>query len=161
MDNPHNNEVHKLEYSWTLWYHDPDDKNWDINSYKKLIKFSTLEEFLKYYDLIKTFIYGMFFLMKEDILPIWEDKNNINGGIMTYKILKETSDQSFIDLSMLLVGGTLTDEYKYINGISLSPKINNCIIKIWINNAKIMSKIKLNTEISLLKDNNSIHKIFT
>ena len=28
------------------------------------------------------------------------------------------------------------DEHQYINGISLSPKINNCIIKVWMNENK-------------------------
>ena len=75
------NQIHKLENNWTLWYHDPDDKRWSIESYKKVGYITTLEEFLTYYDSIDSFISGMFFLMKDDIPPIWEDPININGGI--------------------------------------------------------------------------------
>ena len=39
---------------------------------------NSLESFKYYYNNIDTFIYGMFFLMKEDIIPLWEDEKNIN-----------------------------------------------------------------------------------
>jgi translation initiation factor 4E len=151
---------HNLDIQWTLWYHDPDDKKWDINSYKKLIKFNTLEKFLTYYESIGTFINGMFFLMKEDIIPIWEDSNNINGGIITYKLLKNNSNKTWEELSMLLVGGTLTEDYSYINGISISPKINNCIIKIWVNDSSKINIIKFNNNIDLFQKYQPIHKVF-
>ena len=152
--------IHDLDIQWTLWYHDPDDKKWDIDSYKKLIKFNTLEDFLTYYESIGTFINGMFFLMKEDIIPIWEDSNNINGGIITYKLLKNNSNKTWEELSMLLVGGTLTEDYTNINGISISPKINNCIIKIWVKDSSKINLIKFNNNIDLFQKYQPIHKVF-
>ena len=153
-------DKNKLDFKWTLWYHDPDDKKWDLNSYIKISTFTTLEEILTYYDEIKIFTHGMFFVMKENIPPIWEDPANIKGGIMTYKLLKNISNKVWEELSMSLVGGSLTDDYTYINGISISPKINNCIIKIWIKDSTMMNSIKFNNDINLLKNYQSIHKIF-
>jgi len=60
----------------------------------------------------------------------------------------------------LLIGGTLADDYTYINGISISPKINNCIVKIWINDASKMNSISFNKENVFLKTYQPIHKIF-
>lgn len=154
------NQIHKLENNWTLWYHDPDDKKWSIESYKKVGYITTLEEFLTYYDSIHSFISGMFFLMKNDIPPIWEDSMNINGGILTYKLLKNVSDKIWYELSMMLIGGSLSKDYSNINGISISPKINNCIIKIWIKDSSKMKSINFNQETELIKNYQPIYKIF-
>ena len=161
MDNKTYQCFNKLDTKWVLWYHDPDDKRWSLESYKELCVFSTLEEFLSYYDEIKTFVSGMFFLMKEGIPPIWEDPQNIKGGIMTYKLLKNISDKAWVELSMLLIGGTLSEDYTNINGISISPKINNCIIKIWVKSSNAMNTLKFNAEIDLLKNYQPIHKVFS
>ena len=77
---------HTLDNKWTLWYHDPDDKRWTLDSYNRLAQLTTLEQFLTYYDAIDSVTSGMFFLMKEDIPPIWEDSCNVKGGIITYSI---------------------------------------------------------------------------
>ena len=151
---------HKLDNNWTLWYHDPDDKRWTVDSYKKLGYLTTLEEFLTYNNSITSITSGMFFVMKEDIPPIWEDPQNIKGGIITYKLLKNNSDKIWTELLMLLVGGTLADDYTYINGISISPKINNCIIKIWIKDSTKMNSITFNKENQFFKTHQPIHKVF-
>ena len=62
----------KLNNNWTLWFHDPNDSNWGIDSYKKIISVDTIEDYWALYDklddqLIKN---GMFFFMREDIQPI-------------------------------------------------------------------------------------------
>ena len=49
MENPN-----KLNDTWTLWFHSNDDVNWDLNSYKKIASFNTIEEFwnIFYYRVI-------------------------------------------------------------------------------------------------------------
>ena len=151
---------HTLDNKWTLWYHDPDDKRWTLDSYNRLAQLTTLEQFLTYYDAIDSVTSGMFFLMKEDIPPIWEDSCNVKGGIITYKLLKNISDKIWDELSMMLVGGTIAEDYTYINGISISPKINNCIIKIWVKEACKMNSIVFNKESDFFKNYQPIHKVF-
>ena len=145
-----------------MWYHEINNNNWSIESYKKICTIDSLESFKYYYNKIDTFIYGMFFLMKDDTIPLWEDEKNINGGIITYKITKKKVDLLWKDLSTYLICNQLCDDnnYKYINGISISPKINNCIIKIWISNSKYLQKIDLNKNIKLLDNNSPIYKTF-
>ena len=36
---------HKLLNKYTLWFHNPNDTNWQIDSYHKIITFTTIEEF--------------------------------------------------------------------------------------------------------------------
>ena len=88
----------------------------------------------------------MFFLMKDDILPLWEDEKNINGGCWSYKIPKKDSYSSWIEIAIDVCGEYLisNENSNIINGISISPKKNFCIIKIWNNkivkNNKLLSK---------------------
>ena len=133
-------EEHKISNIWKIWFHKIDDKKWTIESYKHIATINSLESYLYYYSKISTFIHGMFFIMKDDIPPLWEDENNINGGIITYKLTKSNSDVIWKKLTSSLIGNTLTDNMDLINGISISPKINNCIIKIWVNKSKMLKK---------------------
>ncbi len=156
------NEVNKTLYNWNIWFHRVDDKNWLIDSYKNIGTITCLEEYVYYYNKINTFTDGMFFLMKNNIPPLWEDINNINGGVITYKITKKNADNIWRDLTMGLIGNTLTEnQNNYINGISISPKINNCIIKIWVKSERLLTKIKFNKFITLFNNNNiPIYKTF-
>ena len=156
------NRVNKTLYNWNIWFHRVDDKNWLIDSYKNIGTITCLEEYVYYYNKINTFTDGMFFLMKNNIPPLWEDINNINGGVITYKITKKNADNIWRDLTMGLIGNTLTEnQNNYINGISISPKINNCIIKIWIKSERLLTKIKFNKSILLFNNNNiPIYKTF-
>jgi hypothetical protein len=153
-------EKHTINNIWKVWFHKIDDKDWSINSYNNVANIDSLESFIYYYRKISIFIHGMFFVMKDNIPPLWEDKNNINGGIITYKFTKVESDDVWKQLTMALIGNTLTKDSKYINGISISPKINNCIIKIWVNKSNILTKIKFNEELEFIKNNIPIFKTF-
>mgnify|MGYP003351864353 CR=1 FL=1 len=49
---------------------------------------NTVEDFIGLFNNFNSFIKGMFFFMRKDIFPQWEDENNINGGYWSYKIGK-------------------------------------------------------------------------
>jgi hypothetical protein len=79
--------------------------------------------------------------MKEGIIPIFEDINNINGGYWSLRITKKDSYNFWekIIFQLCIDGITIDEKYESkINGISISPKINNCIFKIWNSNFKEM-----------------------
>ena len=77
----------------------------------------------------------MFFIMKNDIFPTWEDPNNRLGGCISFKydnnILKE-----FLKLLLLCITNNLSTEENIneINGLSISPKKEFNIVKIWTKN---------------------------
>ena len=129
MDN-----LHLLENNWTLWFHNINNNDWSINSYNKVYSFNNIETFIMLFRKINNFSAGMFFLMKEGIQPLWEHESNINGGCWSYKISKKECYISWVELLISICGENLL-EAKYnniINGVSISPKKNFCIVKIWL-----------------------------
>ena len=95
----------------------------------------------------------MFFLMKNDILPIYEDKNNINGGYWSIKISNNEILKIWFDLSIELIRGNL-DTKNIISGLTISYKKKFYIIKIWITDKKYnnLSFLDLNN-INIKKEN--------
>jgi hypothetical protein len=95
----------------------------------------------------------MLFLMRKGIYPTWEDPSNINGGCFSFKINNKMVYNTWKSLSYVLLGETLTTETmsSTITGITISPKKNFCIIKIWISNCD-------NTQPSLLTDIDGLNK---
>ena len=72
--------------------------------------------------------------MKEDIKPMWEDEKNKLGGCFSYKVSNKHIEKTWCNLSYCLVGDDLCEDAKVknlINGITISPKKNFCIVKIW------------------------------
>lgn len=143
-----------LNNTWVIWYHDQKN-DWSINGFKKLYEIKTIEDFWDIYQKLNNYVIlkGMFFLMKKDIEPRWETKENINGGCWSYKINKNESFISWLYLSICLCGEQLiknnnigNENKNLVNGISISPKKNFCIIKIWNND-------NLKTDNSILIDN--------
>jgi hypothetical protein len=129
---------HTLIGKWNLYYHLPYDKNWDIASYKIIMddidtaeKLITINESIPE-ELVKS---CMLFVMKKGILPLWEDPQNRTGGAFSFKVPNKNVNLVWRHLFYVLCGETLTTDKKYnhlINGISISPKKNFCIIKIWM-----------------------------
>src|SRR3989344_3489690 len=125
----------RLNNTYTLYYHNPNENSWELSSYNEIISFNTLEEFW----IINKFVSkdmvdnGMFFLMIDGILPIWEDVNNINGGNMSWKLDKKYAYKYWLDSIIYFITDNLLDDKNNINinGISISPKKNSNIIKIW------------------------------
>ena len=129
--------MHKLSRNWTLWAHLPHDTKWTNDSYKKIHTVKNVEEIIELYNnLSENFINNcMLFLMQENIFPTWEDKENVEGGCFSYKVQNRNAAKTWKVLSLLVTGETscYDDEIqKNINGITISPKKNFCIIKIWL-----------------------------
>ena len=138
------NNLHLLENDWTLWFHNINNNDWSINSYDKVYSFNNIETFITLFRKINNFSAGMFFLMKDPIEPMWENKYNKNGGYWSFKVLKKNVNEIWYNFSSQIIGNNCLqnkNEHKFINGISLSPKINNCIIKVWFSDVKSDAKI--------------------
>ena len=133
------NNKHVLLDHWTLWAHLPHDTDWSVASYKKIFTFNSMEEAIALCETLpdKMIKNCMLFLMREGIHPTWEDVKNRNGGCFSYKISNKNILNAWKQLSYTLVGETVTSNVNLmsdINGITISPKKNFCIIKIWIQN---------------------------
>ena len=131
--------VNELNNYWTLWVHLPHDTNWGIDSYKKVCTFKYLEQAISLVNYIQEtlVINCMIFIMREDIKPIWEDEKNKNGSCISYKINNRMVYNIWRQMSIFMVSETLLNNVEHqsaINGITVSPKKNFCIVKLWFNN---------------------------
>lgn len=131
--------LHELSDSWILWAHLPHDTDWSLKSYMKIYEFNTVEQAITITETLPPVLVTncMLFLMRKGINPIWEDERNRNGGCFSYKIPNKDVPDAWKQLSYSLVGETMSDNKKllpHINGITISPKKNFCIIKVWLAN---------------------------
>jgi|TARA_B100000768_G_scaffold75121_1_gene71834 hypothetical protein len=145
-------KYHTLHDNWTLWAHLPHDTDWTVKSYKKIMTFTTVEQALVLYETLpdKMIKNCMLFLMREGIQPTWEDEKNRGGGCFSYKVGNKNIITTWKHASYSLIGETLTAESKLcasINGITISPKKNFCIIKIWLGNCDFQNPQKI-TEVA-------------
>ena len=131
--------LHQLKHTWTLYLHLPNETDWSINSYKKILTIQYVEELIELYKIIsnKMLISCMFFLMKDNIKPMWEDPDNCNGGAFSFKINHRISYSIWKTITYLAIGEQLDNTNKnIITGITISPKKNFSIIKVWVNTDK-------------------------
>lgn len=157
-----NSTHHNLSSNWTLWAHLPHDTDWTLSSYIPITTFTTIEETIAVTETLPSKLIEncMLFLMKEGIHPMWEDPKNRNGGCFSYKVGNKNVVNAWQELTYSLVGGTISNNHSFVNcvnGITISPKKNFCIIKIWMNtcshqNPSVVSNIKgLQTQGCLFK----------
>jgi len=135
---------------WSYRFHDPNDENWNLSSYVHLHNVSTVEEYWHVQNTIKDKLKGgMFFIMREHIFPCWDDENNIDGGCISIKVLKENLVSYWENLSMKLLGENILasphkNMWENVNGISTSPKRYFCIVKIWLKTNDLNDKAFFN-----------------
>jgi translation initiation factor 4E len=146
-------EFHKLSDSWCLWAHLPHDTDWSLKSYKKIFTMNSVEETIAITETLPEALVKncMLFLMRDGIMPIWEDPQNRSGGSFSYKVSNKNVYETWKELSYVLVGNSISKENSFVanvTGITISPKKNFCIIKIWLstcanqNPAIVMSEIE-------------------
>lgn len=150
---------------YVLWYHSVVESSWAKESYQNLciglpgnVIRSGKDLWRVYRSFGDNITAGMFFLMREGILPLWEDPANAKGGFWSYRVGKRSANEVWSQLSAAFVGNTLMKDPKLmdnITGISVSPKISNCVIKIWNRSAKQSDAKLLDTSFNKLLDPSS------
>ena len=136
-------QKHFLNDKWNVYYHLPQDKNWDLSSYSVIMSsVESVEEVISVNELLNETIVKncMLFVMRVGITPMWEDPRNRNGGCFSYKVVNKFVPEIWRHLFYLLCGESLCVEMennKHVNGITISPKKNFCIIKIWLDTSML------------------------
>jgi len=129
---------HSLNDKWNYYFHLPHDKNWELSSYTVIMKYiDTVEKVISLNETVNDNIIKncMLFVMRVGVTPMWEDPRNRNGGCFSFKVSNKVVPEVWRNLYYVLCGETLCIEKKYnkhINGITISPKKNFCIVKIWL-----------------------------
>jgi hypothetical protein len=149
-----------LNDTWACWAHLPHDTDWSVKSYKPLCEISTVEETRGFIHHVPDGMIQncMLFVMRKGIDPLWEHPRNRKGGSFSYKVDTNNIVVAWKELVCRLAGETLIradDAAATINGITISPKRNFCIIKIWLStcnhqNPRIIDTMKHITPVGCL-----------
>ena len=130
-------QLHTLNDKWNMYYHLPENKNWDLASYTVLTSdIDSVEAVIALNNHLHEHVVRncMLFVMREGITPMWEDPKNRNGGCFSYKVSNKYVPEVWKNLFYGLCGDSLCEKPEHnthVNGITISPKKNFCIIKIW------------------------------
>ena len=147
-------ETTKLQYSWILWYHDPESKDYSIESYLKVVDISTIQQFWSIIDSIshEAWESGMFFFMRRGFKPLWDAPENEAGGAWSKKIEASKCYDIWIDAMVnCITDEILLNHKETLAGITISPKGPFSIIKIWNTVTALSSIDNLNHDMIHLK----------
>jgi len=156
--------MNSLQNNYILYYHSLYDKNWDLDSYQVIGEFNTVDDFWKLHNRLPTLVCGSWYLMKNEIKPLWEDKENIKGGGWSFKLTKKFINYYWLEFVMAFIGQYITNDtndFKDINGISLYPRNNTITIKVWNKNCANNTFDILNNNIPNITPDNSIYRANT
>ena len=120
--------------SWSVYYHDPEDPSWDVDSYKKIYVAESWEMLGTILQQMGTFklMNGLVRIMRGQISPLWEDHANIRGGSYCLKIRRASAVDVFKRyVAAAALNRATGDPSNEITGVTISPKKGFCIIKIW------------------------------
>lgn len=138
--------------SWTLHFHDPADTNWMPGSYKKIGTFTRFSDLWATIDRIGAdrFNAGMYFLMRDPCVPLWEHRSNINGGSYCIKVPEAAALETFQRyVAAAILDLATTDPRNTIVGVTISPKKGFHILKVWNSSCR---SFNTPTDIALLGD---------
>mmetsp|Transcript_2699 Transcript_2699/g.3715 ORF Transcript_2699/g.3715 Transcript_2699/m.3715 type:complete len:196 (+) Transcript_2699:94-681(+) len=153
---------HPLNSKWILYFHSMEDtKNWDLESYAKVYEISTVETFWRVFNNIKSDITkGHWFLMRENIKPMWEDPENEHGGAWVFDVKTDNAETAMLEASMATVGERILAEPKEscseVTGLSMTMQKSGSRIKIWNRDKNKNDMKKLNMEIPHLTKSGAI-----
>jgi translation initiation factor 4E len=139
--------------SWSLWYHSSEEKKWTPSTYQQI---HTVNSWGEFWGLINslgddTLLGGFFFLMKDPIPPLWENKGNIRGGSYTIRVPRRDATDIFIKYTVSsIIGDAMKSADNNIVGVSIAPKKAYNVISIWNND---FTRFNAVTDINILSKN--------
>ena len=136
-----------LPQKFCLWYHDPNNNDYSLGSYIKILTFDDVAEFWSTVEAISAEAWnsGMFFLMREGFRPLWDAPENDKGGAWSKKVDAHETRDVFLDCMVHCIAEKiLTRDNESIVGVTLSPKGQFHIIKVWNTTATLSDRKLLN-----------------
>ena len=124
-----------LPNPWVLWSHSKED-NWiDDATYKEL---SIIRDIPSFWRVVNNFFFLGYslrhlYLMREGIMPTWEDVNNRSGSVCTFQMNIYGTPELFQSICLFLATETLLTggRTNILNGVSVDPKPRCIILKLW------------------------------
>jgi hypothetical protein len=154
--------------SWKLYIHLTNDPDWSVSSYKVVDTVDTVDGAIALMNNMPQSCVdnGMLFFMRGGVKPVWEDPENRNGGCFSYKVedfRKASPREIFKRICYAVMTDTLCDSADFmrsITGVTISPKLNFYIIKLWVGNKRVKSigDVRMDTELHALRPDACIFK---
>jgi hypothetical protein len=137
-----------LKNKWTYYAFPDPKKEWILPNFVKVIDLTKIEDVVMIGKAMPDDVprKNMLFVMREGIPPLWEHPTNNQGGYFSYKIAEAHVPSIWKNLLYGLTAEELTEDgmmMSHINGISISPKRNFCIIKIWFQTSQFQDARKI------------------
>ena len=138
--------------TWVIWCRPPMQKsNGQQVPYEDtihpMLKFNTEEDFCLAFKHLKhpsdLPIVWEYHLFKEGIRPIWEDKENKNGGKWVIRVKKGVADRYWEILQMSLVDNCWGDLGEEICGGVVSMRSGEDILSLWLRDAASGRNLKI------------------
>lgn len=128
---------HETYDKWSLYAHLPHNSDWSLESYKLIMTIETLEQLVSLLSYIPENVVKtcMLFFMRNQIKPVWEDDANLSGGSFSFKVQNKQVVETWNKMCYVIASENMTSNENImgkINGITISPKKQFCIIKIWM-----------------------------
>lgn len=127
-------QLFELRTHWVLWLHHALDRDWSQASYLRLCGFCTVQGFWTVFNWLRLHPQFHYFLMRESVLPMWEDKQNENGGCFSVRAPSKQGADLWLDMCMYVVGETLLDDYDEmanVVGVSVASSRELTAVKVW------------------------------
>ncbi|CAD8144558.1 unnamed protein product [Paramecium octaurelia] len=131
------NQDSQLRSRFTFWLSVSKDQNIDnfSDQLKQIGSFGTAREFWSYYSYMvkpeKLPLGAQFFLFQEQIQPVWEDPQNMNGGRLILRVKRGFENRVWEELILHY----LSDDNPHLQGVCgiiAHSKKNFILISIWI-----------------------------
>ncbi|XP_068758252.1 eukaryotic translation initiation factor 4E type 3-like [Montipora capricornis] len=158
-----------LKTAWTLW-HDKYVRGATAAEYaanlRKVYTVHTIQSFWSVFNNIplasQLGTRTSYHFMRGERKPLWEDKENVNGGYWKMRCDKQNTDKAWKELLLAAIGeqfvGSVREDDE-VCGISVSVRERDDIIQIWNSNAKavddatVLDKVRdLLTDIDVFDD---------
>jgi translation initiation factor 4E len=138
FDDPVNYNVkHPLNTEWCLWMSTKvKSDNW-LDTIKNVITVNSVEDFWSVFNNIPeaanlNFPFDYYFFRK-DIMPMWEDTQNKNGGKMTITFKKNCNSEYFNKVWLYTVLGCIGEQFdNFICGAVLNIRKHQDRVNIWL-----------------------------
>lgn len=122
---------------WVLYAHLPNDTEWDLQSYRRVLGFNALEQCIALAKVLPEIVIKrcMLFMMRSHIEPRWEDALNKSGGSFSFKVSNKTLVQGWRNLMYCAAGEGIFSRPTLnakVTGITISPKRSFSIVKVWL-----------------------------
>jgi hypothetical protein len=157
---------YNLNKEWCLWAHKPHNTDWSEKSYIGIMNVDNVKDTILLTESLpnKLIENCMLFFMKKGVKPTWEDPQNRNGGSFSYKVSNKNVAQTWRELSYVLLGESISSNKGFVSkvtGITISPKKNFCIIKVWMTDCQFQNPSEVISGIKDINPNGCLFKKHT